>query len=72
MTTTNRTPWTPGLTPAQAAVLAAYIKAGYVAHFYPRKKTIALNGFPGLPVVEACKRMGATLDRINSRLPKGE
>ena len=66
---TNKTPWTPTLTPAQCAVLKAYITAGYVAHLYPRKKTIALNGFPGIPIVEACKRMGETLDKIKTSNP---
>lgn len=61
---TNKTAWTPGLTAAQSATLASFIRAGYVAHFYPRKKTIAINGFPGIPVSQAIERMQSILSRL--------
>lgn len=49
------------LTLAQARILAAYIKTGRIAHLYPRKRTISLNGFPGLPIKDAIARMAQTL-----------
>lgn len=51
----------PALTANQAKILVDYIKTGRVAHLYPKKRTIALNGFPGLPINEAIAKMQATL-----------
>jgi hypothetical protein len=51
------------LTPKQQEIMAAYQATGRVAILYPRKGTIALNGFPQKPIKEAMAQMQATLER---------
>jgi hypothetical protein len=57
--------YAPALTAEQARILAAYIRTGRIAHLYPRKRTISLNGFPALPIREAVDRMRATVNAEN-------
>lgn len=57
--------YTPALTPDQARTLAAYIRTGRVAHLYPRKRCISLNGNRLLPIADAMAQMRACLDATN-------
>jgi len=51
------TKFKPALTATQVKILAEYIKTGRVAHLYPKKRTIALNSFPGVPIKDAIEKM---------------
>ena len=55
----------PALTATQAKILADYIKTGRVAHLYPKKRVISLNGFPGIPISDAIIKMAATIKAVN-------
>ncbi len=47
-------------------LIDAYEKTGRVAHYYPRKKQISLDGFPAMDEKTAIKKMMNTISHHNS------
>lgn len=46
-----------------ATLIEAYRKTGRVAHHYPRKRRVSLNGAKAISEVEAAKVMRETLSK---------
>lgn len=56
--------WTACLNAEQAAILAAFIQTGRVAHLYPRRRTITCNGFPPMTIPHAVAYMRGVLAKL--------
>ena len=55
----------------QTRIFEAFNALGWIAWLYPRKKLIAINGFPAVSIKDAVAQMEAALDNYAAQFTKG-